>query len=306
MTEQTCQCGRPTAGAWLCPRCIETLEISIVNVSAHHGDLNTLRRKQTRYTDGHGKGGIGKSQPLPVDLRFTDRTGDGSRLDDETRNTVSTWCRTVMEEQPRKFGPYCATACVHASCAELWRKRYPRDTVSDMCSYLMRQLRFITQERWADEILDEFTDLETRLARMVDRPADRWYAGKCSAQHDAGNGKTVICEAELYAKADKGHVDCRVCGERHDIKTRRELLLNEAREVLVTATEAAGALLAWTDYDGSMQKLIDRITKWRERGLLSSRGHAMVKGQDRDLYRLGDIETRLMSVEQERRLRRSA
>lgn len=301
MSDKTCQCGQPTSGAKMCPRCIKTLEVSIANVGAHHGDLDTLRRRQTRYGDGHGKGSIGKSQPLPVDQRFTDRTGDGSRLDMETRNTVSTWCRIVMDEDPRIVGPYCAHACLHTSCATTFRRRYPRDTVQSMCAYLLRQLRHVTSAEWVEEILDEFTDLERRLSRMVDRPADRWYAGKCGAEHDG-----EVCEADLYARADKGDVECRTCGETHKVDERRTYLLREAREVLVTATEAAGALIAWTEYDGSLQKLIDRIAKWRDRGLLITHGQMPVKGQPRDLYRLGDIETRLMAAEQQRSLKRTA
>ena len=299
--QQTCHCGTPTAGAWLCDRCVKTLEVAFVNVPAYYGDLDTLRRKQTRYGDG-GRSGIGKAQPLIVDGRFTDRTGDGSRIDDETRNTVTTWCRMVMDEQPQMAGPYCRTACLHTSCAALFRKRYPRDTVQSMGAYLLRQLRWIIREEWAEEILDEFTDLENRLRRIVDRPAEKWYAGKCSSEVDV-DGETVTCAADLYARSERGFMDCGACGTRHDVSKRRDFLLREAREVSVTATEAAGALMAWTDYDGSLEKLTDRIRKWRDRDQLSTHGSIRVSGQMRDLFRLGDIEVLLMRKANDTRMR---
>lgn len=301
MSETTCRCGKPTSGAFLCDRCIKTFEVAIANVSAYHADLETLRTKQTRYGGVATRGSVGKERPLGVDMRFVrysdarKRGGDqvpgiegaGSEADHDTRNTVHAWARTIMEEQPELVGPYCRNLCLHVSCAAVFRRRHPRDTVQSMCAYLLRQMRFITRERWAEDMLGEFLNLETRLKRLVDRPADRWYAGKCSALTDDGEE----CDAELYALAEQGQIVCRKCDEKHDVATRREFLLREAQDILVTATEAAGALLAWTDYDGSEEKLVDRIRKWDEREKLDPRGHVNVNGRDRALYRLGDVQT---------------
>lgn len=303
MTEQTCQCGRPTSGATLCPHCATTLEYAVANISSYYRDLETLRTKQTRYGNGAAtKGSIGKAQPLGMDLRFA-KAGVGSEIDHDTRSTVIAWCRIIMGEEANLEGPWCRHACLHTSCANVFRRRYPKNTVPSMCAYLQRQLRYITNADWADEILDEMLDLEHRLARLVDRPADRWYAGRCSVEYDAGEGEMITCDAELYALAEKGHIDCPRCGIRHDVHERREFLLAEAREVHVTATEAAGALIAWTDYDGSMTKLVDRIAKWRDRDKLEVRDVTSLLGKDRHLYRLGDIEVLLMKSANDTRLR---
>lgn len=305
MTEQTCQCGRPTAGAYLCVNCVKTLEVAIGNIPAYYDDLETLRTKQARYGSERTKGSIGKSQPLGMDLRFT-KAAAGSEIDHDTRNTVSTWCRVVMEEQPELVGPHCHHACLHVSCGAVFRRHFPkRDTVKSMCAYLLRQLSYITRERWAEEILDELTDIEARLSRLIDRPADRWYAGKCSIEDDEGE----VCEAEVYALKTRGTIRCHRCGYEHDVERRRDFLLKEAREVLVTATEAAGALMAWTDYHGSQDKLIDRIRKWAtgtetRPARLTPKGHATVKGQQRSLYRLGDIEVLLMTSAQDTQIGR--
>lgn len=309
MSEQLCQCGRPTAGAYLCPQCIKTLDVALGNIPAYYDDLETLRTKQTRYASERTKGSIGKSQPLGMDPRFA-RAAAGSEVDYATRNTITTWVRLVMEEQPPLSGPHCHHACLHVSCGAVFRRMAPkRDTVRSWCAYLQRQLAYLVRERWADEILDELTDVEARLSRLIDRPADRWYAGKCSIEDDG-----VICEAELYALKTRGNVRCHGCGYEHDIEKRRDFLLREAREVLVTATEAAGALMAWTDYSGSQEKLVDRIRKWatpvlddqgnvKRAARLVTKGNATVKGQERSLHRLGDIEVLLMKTEQDTRLR---
>lgn len=295
-----CTCGRPTSGAWLCVRCTKTLAYSLPNIAAYYDDLETVATKRARYGNGAAvKGSIGKAQPLPVDLRFAGSIATGTQLRWDARNTVETWARVVIEEQPELHGPTCET-CLHTSCHAQRRRVGPRDAVRSMLAYLDRQFRHITSQEWVEEMLDQFTDLERRLCRFVDRPADRWYAGKCSVDD---------CPHELYAAVDRGTVVCRACGIEHDVAERRDFLLSEAKDYLVTATEAAGALLAWTDYDGSESKMVDRIRKWRDRGRLEVRGSEEIGGKDRDLYRLGDVQALMIEAaqhEQESRAKRGA
>lgn len=302
MTDTTCTCGRPTAGAVLCERCRATFAHALVHVGVYSNDLETVITKRTRYgTTGATKSAIGKAQPLPLDGRFVDRTGSGSKIQHDVRNTLSTWCRTVLEDLAPRVGPACLS-CIHASCTAFRRDAPPRDTVSSMVNYLARQHRFVLAQTWAPVILTELLDLERRLGRMINRPADRWYAGKCSApDYDDPDGEA--CTAELYATADSGELVCQACGTRHDVAARRDFLLEEAKGYSVTATEAAGALLAWTDYGGSEAKLVDRIRKWRDRNQLEVREVTSLLGRDRHLYRLGDIQELLIGDAQVRQTR---
>lgn len=310
-----CACGKPTTGAQLCDRCEQTLAYALVHVGVYWTDLDVVATKRTRYGVTGGKGAIGKAQPLPVDLRFINQAipddpgrvtahhgaqlAPGSQLKWDTWNTMVAWCRTVMEDVPDKLGPACV-ACLHVSCAAIRRDRWPTNTVPAMVNYLARQMRFVLAQTWAPLVLDELLDLERRLTRMVNRPADRWYAGKCSAKDLSGN----TCTAELYASEDRGEIVCPACSTRHDVAGRRDFLLDEAKAYLVTATEAAGALLAWTDYDGSESKLVDRIRKWRDRDRLEVADVTSLNGRDRHLYRLGDIQALLVDDAQTRQTRR--
>jgi hypothetical protein len=294
---QTCQCGEPTSGAWLCDKCTLTFRWSIVNVSAHYHDLGNVERKQVRYGGSATKGSIGKAQPLPVDMRFTSTTDAGSQLKYDVWATVVAWCRTVMEDQPQPSGPMCLT-CIHVSCAAIRRRRWPHNTITSMVNYLARQFSHITSQQWAPSMFDEFLDLERRLTRMVDSPPERWYAGRCGVPDlltaAVLRGEPVTCETELYATAERGTITCQGCGIQHDVAERRDFLLLEAREYHVTATEAAAALLAWTDYDGTATKLVDRIRKWRDRDRLDVADVTSLHGRDRHLYRLGDIQDLLI------------
>jgi hypothetical protein len=98
---------------------------------------------------------------------------------------------------------------------------------------------------------------------------------------------------------DSGTITCPACGTEHDVASRRDFLLAEAKDYQVTATEAAQALLAWTDYDGTETKLVDRIRKWRDRGHLEVRDVTSLSGRDRHLYRLGDIQVLLIGDAQD-------
>lgn len=295
MTEMACACGRPTAGAFVCDQCCMTLAISLANVQAYYEDLTTVETKTTRYGNGAAtKGGIGKEQPIRVDGRFLDITGDGTQVRWDVWNSVTTWCRIVMEGSPRVNGPACYRSCLHTTCAAIRRTAWPRSTVRSMLAYFDRQFRWVIRNEWAPEFLDEMLDNERRLRKLVDRPADRWYAGKCSDTDDSGN----TCATELYAIAGSTIVACPTCGFEHDVHKRRDFLLAEARAYLVTATEAAQALISWTDYDGTETKLVDRIRKWRDRDQLEIADVTSLSGRDRHLYRLGDVQDLLVKAAQ--------
>lgn len=296
MTPPCDHCTKPTTGAHLCTSCETTLAYALANIAAYDADLRTVAERRTRYGTQAGKPSIGKTQPLPVDMRFVDTAnhggaGRGTALAEDVRNTLVGWCRVVAEHNPPRPGTHCAGVCLHASCAVVRRTAPPEDTVPSMVRYLARQMRAIRREDWIGDMLDELLYLEKRLARFVDRPPERWYAGKCD------------CGVDLYAQADRGAVRCDGCSAEYDVATRRDFLLAEACDCLVTASEAAGALIAWTDYDGTVEKLTDRIRKWRDRDQLEVRDVTSLNGRDRHLYRLGDIQSLLIGAAQARQAR---
>jgi hypothetical protein len=320
MTNQTCEgCDKPTTGAILCDTCAQTLAYAIANIGVYYDDLGTVQRKQTRYaSNGATKGSIGKSQPLPVDLRFVDageppkddKSGrprpatiaPGTQLRWDTWNTLTAWTRTILRAKPPTLGPVCERPCLHLSCTEQRRRQLPhRLSPAAMCHYLAVHHHWATSQTFAPVMLSELHDLELRLRRLVDRRPDRWYAGRCGA-HDLL--ENVHCEAELYAEAGRTTITCPSCDTTHDVTARREFLLTEAKDYLVTATEAAGALMSWTDYDGSERNLIGRISKWHERQLIEAKGTELINGRECRLYRLGDLQDRLVDDAQRQQTRR--
>lgn len=270
-----CTCGGNPTGIYLCRSCDQTLAYALLAVAEFTEELGVIRAKMTRFGDG-GKGSIGKTVPAPIDLRFSTATEEGQRLLDDAKATVVAWARVLMDEQPAVSGPWCGSPCLHTSCNVSRTRRWPRDTIRSMCAYLDRGHGWIKGRDWGPALLDEMRDLEGRLRRMVNPPEARWSAGFCE------------CGAELRMKVGREFTKC-ACGVLHSATERREYLMAEAEHMLVTASEAAGALSAWTDYDGSVGALTDRIRKWGERGQIMVRGSEDVRGRERALYRLGDL-----------------
>ena len=267
----TCMCGKPVNGATICGDCHQALQVALGDISSHWRDLDTVKARQTRY--GGSGGGRGGEKPLPVDLRFLGATEDGSILQDATKNTIGTWTRVVMEERPPLAGPV-HVSCLHLTCSQLRRSRWPRDDVAACCAYLLGHADWIRTQHWAPEILDELTDVADQLRRMVDRPADRWFAGPCDH-----------CERDLYAKAGALSIHCDDCDVTYDVMAKREKMLADAHDMNATASEIARAI-SWL---GNEPLSAERIRKWVERKRLTRKGWLTVRGRELPTYRIGDV-----------------
>lgn len=273
MTTTLCPCGAELKGDALCPACAHVLQVAISDVSAHWIDLDTVKARQTRY--GGTGGGRGGEKPLPVDARFLGWEADGSRLQEAVKNTIGTWGRVVMEERPEFAGP-THDSCLHVTCSVLRRSRTPRSDVPAYCRYMLGHADWIRTQMWAPEILDELVDAAEQLRRMVDRPADRWFAGICDVS---------VCLRPLYCKPGASWVTCEACGIAYEVATRREQMLIQAHDRVATASEIARAI-SWLGHESVNA---ERIRKWVERKRLERKGWLVVRGRELPTYRIGDV-----------------
>lgn len=286
MTKQTCQCGQETAGATLCPKCTKTLLFAITNIAAYWLDLETVRTKQTRLTTDTSTPTLGKTQPLVVDTRFLDRTGTGTQADTDTRTTLEAWANTVLEEDPPLAGP-AHRDCLHTSCSAVRRRRPPTNTVTSRTRYLLRQERHITTATWAPNILDELTDLEHRLRRLIDRPPVRLYLGACTRTITPG----VACDHAVYATEGEDWGTCTAddCDMVYNVAASRHGLETALDEQLYTAAEIA-SLSTYLSLNASREQVRLAINKWGHRGRITAHAH----NQDgHPMYLYGDIRVLL-------------
>lgn len=129
-----------------------------------------------------------------------------------------------------------------------------------------------------------FVDYVRQIWKAIDRLAEHAYLGQCSAVGPDGE-----CERHLYAELDvtgrpPPFWGCPDCGAVHDVAYRQRVLVAAAREVCGTAVELSRICGRF-----GVVVPVDRIRKWKQRGLL----RPVNLGEYPPLFRLADVEARL-------------
>lgn len=118
-------------------------------------------------------------------------------------------------------------------------------------------------------LVGEFVALAAACERAIDRPGERVYVGPCD-----------IDGRDLYAYPEAAFARCR-CGAEYDVYLRRQALLAEAEDVLLSAVDVSRALTAL-----GVEVTSDRVRQWCSRGKLLP--HPGPWG-GRAVYRVGDV-----------------
>ncbi len=240
-------CNRASADDLLCTgptSCTATLAAGLDSVEALASTALVTYRRGARI--GLASGRRGDPQPLPYDERVRPALDDLGAAVGALVYLVETRRRTpAPQEHPTRW--------------------------------LLEQVDWL---RCQTDSLEEFQALQRaldKLERVVDRPADRCYAGPCNNVDDDG----LECGEQLYARPGAPRVTCRRCGAWYDVSARREWMVDAAQDVLAGAQLLAQAL---TNLDVAVTA--GRIYVWAHRGRLVKRG---VDERGRPLYRLGDV-----------------
>jgi hypothetical protein len=156
----------------------------------------------------------------------------------------------------------------------------PQNNHASISRWLMWRTDALTLHDRGPDAVDQITSVVAKGKRLIDRPADKWYAGPCD---------TETCNVELYARTKAGTLTCHECATVYDISERRSWLLQAAEDVLADATTIAVAV-SWL---GGIPVTPARLWKWNERGRIVPHGHDGRK----PLYRVGDVLDVLASTE---------
>lgn len=262
MTDNPCtvpSCSNPAGDGYVCRGCISGLEQALAETPALLDELMVTRTRERAAAVTSGARGTERA--LPVHPHAADLARDMHQV-------LGSWALLLAEERPE------------------WT--LPRDDTADLSRWLLCRLETIRCHVAGGECVDEVRRLRGRVMRTIDNPPDRAFIGPCSAGDPDSDH---VCPTHLYAVVGMPHATCPTCDTTHDVATRREHMLREAEDTLVTASEAAAALAAWTstDDDRAHKRLVDRIRRWADRERLETRGHVDVLGRQRTLHRLGDI-----------------
>lgn len=246
-------CDRPAGDAFNCRHCGDALTQVLNETPWLVDELNIVITKQARYGSGGGSKTVGKTQPLPLDIRASDALTAYVGL-------LGSWVRMFCEEQPA------------------WKM--PKGDPASLARWLVVRVNDIRHHGAGNDCISELCAAFAAGRYAVDRPADRWYAGPCNADlEDAAMG-TALCGVDLYAKAGARTVTCRNCDAEYDVKARRDWLIAAAEDQLADATTIARAV-SWL---GAEPLTPERVWQWAKRGRITAKGHAGTK----PLYRVGD------------------
>lgn len=252
-----------TNGLALCARCQRTIARALGNITSYHADLYTLapppagvrRKSDTKDPTGSAVARVNASDPV-------------EDLADRTRNVLSTWMRALVDDRP----------------GVTW----PANTVPAMAQRLGQHLRSIATVSWAEAFARDVVRLELDLRRFVSANKQRWYAGVCGWIAEPTKPEE-FCTRVLYADPDEALVRCPVCRITWPVAERRQILLDEARNVETNVATIARSLSVLLDNEPSQAKLERRIQNWVDRGKIERRGHIDTDGRVRKTYRLGDV-----------------
>jgi hypothetical protein len=224
-------------------------------------ELQTTIARLSRSGGSSAGAGKGSESPVPYHAR-------ASAVAHRMRNELSTWARALAgERQDLELPPDYPPAVARWLAEEL--------AVSFVPAELATGIREVVHA----------------AERVIDHGPDRIFVGRCETPLTDEGRRAVAkdpdadvsrCQADVYARRDKGFVPCRECGAVHDVAYRKRWLEQHLAGSLVTAGEAAPYLSWLTDKPIK----VDTIHKWRTRaGRLQSQEDAT----GRRLYRFRDL-----------------
>lgn len=261
----TCTCGKPTRdNAYVCDTCTNEFQQALAETPwlTAQLDLSMTRAKGVDYRAKGGTKGGSKETALPVDYGAY---AAASKL----RAALLTWVKhchdTAVPHQSPKTGlPILETAA--------------------MSRWLMWRIDGLSLSPDGPVAMGDITSAVAHGRRVIDRPADKWFAGPCN-----GTIGDDECGRDMYVTPGKPQVTCPACKSIHDVAARRTWLLEAAQDSLATATEIARAVTVLGEGGKSTKTLVRLMGDWNTAGRLTERGHTMRRGQARPLYRVGDV-----------------
>jgi hypothetical protein len=252
VTVKCCMCEAVTVNGYVCSGCEIVLQAMITRAGITDRDndmlclldeLDVQMSRQARMTSRFG--GASAETPMPYDAR-------AAKAHSALSDVLTSWARHYGARGGALAGP--------RRSASWLRGRLP-DIMTSVDVEVMHA---------------DLTESIARAVAIIDRKEPKDYVGVCSVETMEGP-----CRAELYAPQETPTLTCPVCGTVHDVKARRSIMLDAARDLRFNATDLARITCI---YGGRITP--DHIYKWKHRGRLIPR---TINMEGQPLYRLGDV-----------------
>lgn len=243
----------------VCGACSAELLRDLADVPSLDLHLDLALTRQSRL--GGRAGGRPAEAALPYDPR-------ASAAITALRSALVGWQRQLGAEQAR-FGPLCR-GCDHPSCLWVHRSRPPADTMAAISRWLVRQRAALLAHPALPEAVDELGAAVRQARRVIDRPADRVYAGPCNE-----------CGQDLLATPGHRTVVCRGCCLEYNVADRQDWMRREIEDQLAHSIAISGMLRQL-----GVEIAASTIRYLAQKGRITARG---TDRRGRPLYRVGDV-----------------
>ena len=236
-----CKCGKPTRdAAYVCDPCGDELAKALGEVPWLDEELEvsiTGQRGVDYRTLGGSKGGKKDAErPSPV-------SWGPSEARAHLRALLVSWALFCEAEAVRNSSPYPGL---------------PEDNLPALSRWLMWRVDGLALHDIGPDAVDEITSAVAHCHRLIDRPADRQYLGRCQECDEDGS---------LYARPGAAIARCDNCGTTVHAEEIREALLRELDDRLCTAAEIA-RLSTYLGLKADREQVRKRINQWSVRGVL--------------------------------------
>lgn len=265
MNEQTCNCGKPTRdAAYACDGCTSEFQQALAETPwlVDQLEISLTRQKGVDYTNKSFTKGGSKETPLPVDY-------GAFAAASQLRAVLLTWTKFCHDRDVPNQSPV---------------ESLPRLESGPMARWLMWRIDGLSLNPEGPAAMADIIRVVESGKHIIDRPADKWFAGPCN--DDQG------CGRDLYVTLGQPQVKCPACGAVYNVGERRAELYKAAQDHLAPADEIARAITVLSEEAGGVTttKTLRRlITDWHKAGHLAAKGHTMVRGKPSTLYRVGDV-----------------
>lgn len=244
----SCNCGKPTRDdAYVCDDCLSDLARALGDVPWLVEQLDITLTK-ARGVDYSAMGGSPSSErPLMLPFAAYEATNG-------LRQALVMWVRFCDEESIRHQSP---------------KNALPADTLHAMSAWLLWRVDGLGLSDLGADAVSEITRAVGRAMQVIDRPAERKYAGPCE------------CGRDLYSKPGAKMTKCKGCEREYDVEAMVTWMRASVLGRLVTAHE--GATLLGRFELPTAQKTID---SWHLKKRIVDHGR---NAEGRWLYLIDDL-----------------
>lgn len=271
MSDMGCpRCGRAIrAEAFVCATCATEARRDLVEVAYFLEHIDE-KRAGVRSTWRFGSAGRAAESMLPFDPRVRPTLQAVSR-------TLARWALLTRDRHPDHARPSASPA--------------------RLAQWLAEHTEWMAHEEWAHDAFSGFADAHDRLKRLFDNPPEREAIGTCGAVFDDDTTCTELLAADKGATTHR----CPRCGAEHDVRSRRDQMIDQAADFTVTVAESV-RMLRTTDRQHVDARLVRALIRHVPIAPATVRVEVDIKGRRRpvDAYRLGAIRDALDLMEYDR------